>query len=146
MVGVQGANIDIRQTIGAGGGEIQTAQKVHQRGFAASRLSHDSDKLSLFDLEADPFKSRDSLAAQFITFAEIFDFYQGFYLERRRNNIFRMVWRDDEWAKSAGGCLFVEVCDKQCENYAEDVFYSVKQSSLQTTPHLKIHGLNQKVH
>jgi len=59
---------------GAFGGRIQTAQDVHEGGFAAARWADDGDEFAFGNVERDVIERADFLVTETVDFADIAEF------------------------------------------------------------------------
>ena len=59
LVAVEARDILAHEPVGAGGGAIQAAEDVHQRGLARPRRAHDRKVLARIDLQAHPVQDLD---------------------------------------------------------------------------------------
>ena len=80
LVVVHGGYVHASQVVGAGGGDVQTADDVHGGGFAGAGGAHDGDKFSAVHGEAHAVQGVDALIAHLVDLVDVLEFNEVFHL------------------------------------------------------------------
>src|SRR5262249_54578972 len=81
LVGGQAGDLLAVQPVAAGGGAVQAAQDVHQRGLARARGAHEGDHLAAVDAQGDALEHRHVDLPQVVRLADVVQLDQ-FHVDR----------------------------------------------------------------